>query len=308
MFKRFMAAVALLAASSAFGQQSTAELEKRLRDLEARVAQVDELKREIDVLTREIESMKVGEKRAVAADQTNYGFGVAASKVYRADVGVSFGGYGEFAYEKPQNGVAVADALRAVLYTGYKFNDRVLFNSELEVEHGSTESAGAVSSEFAYLDFLSRPQLNYRAGLMLMPMGLVNEQHEPTAYLTTHKAVTEQAIIPATWSELGAGVFGHSGPLSYRAYVVTGLRAGGFSPEEGLREGRQGGSEALAQHGAVVGRLDWHPIEGTFVGTSLYTGKTAEGFARVSIGEVHADSRFRGLTLRGVVEIGRAHV
>src|SRR5262249_13073936 len=158
------------------------------------------------------------------------------------------------------------------LYTGYKFNDRVLFNSELEVEHATTEKGGNVNSEFAYLDFLHRPELNFRAGLMLMPMGLVNEQHEPTAYLGAHKAETEQVVIPATWSELGAGVFGDSGPFSYRAYLVTGLDSKGFGPEEGLREGRQGGSEALAQHGAITGRLDWHPIEGTFLGTSLYTG------------------------------------
>ena len=214
-------ALALLITGSAYAQ-TTADLEKRLHDLEARVAQVDEMKREIEILTQQIEALKLGEKQQAAqADVSQYGLGAAASKVYRSEPGVSFGGYGEFRYENPRHGIASADVVRAVLYTGYKFNDKTLFNSELEVEHATTELGGSVSVEFAYLDFLLKPQANARAGLVLIPMGLINEQHEPTAYLGARRPEVEDRILPTTWTELGAGVFGDAGSLTYRGYLVT---------------------------------------------------------------------------------------
>src|SRR5204863_2239439 len=131
--------------------------------------------RQIDIITRELEALKTPQKQVIAeAAAPEYGLGAAASKVYRAEPGVSIGGYGEFVYDAPRHGIASADVTRAVLYTGYKFNKNVLFNSELEVEHASTElGSGAVSVEFAYLDYLLHPSANVRAGLVLLPMGLI---------------------------------------------------------------------------------------------------------------------------------------
>lgn len=320
MFRHIAIALSLiLLAGGALAQESTptSDLERRLRDLEAKVSQMQatpdtaELRRQIDILTREVEALKTGQTKAVAAaDATSYGLGAAASKVYRADEGVSFGGYGEFLYQNADapDTPATADALRAVLYTGYKFSPRVLFNSELEVEHASTEHGGEVSLEFGYLDYLVRPEMNVRAGLVLMPVGLVNEQHEPTAYFGARRPAVERIIIPATWGELGAGVFGDVGPVGYRTYLVTGLNAEEFGAEEGIREGRQGGGEALAESWAWVGRADWHPFEGTMFGGSLYSGNSGQGrgfSGRVTLGEVHADSKFRGLSLRALVARGR---
>src|SRR5881398_1675336 len=142
MFKRITVAVAtMLIAASAFAQ-STEDLEQRLKALQDKVAAIDELKHEIDVLTQEIESLKSGTTQKAAAEP-----------------GVSLGGYGEFRYNNPEHGEATADMLRGVIYAGYKFNPRVHFNSELEVEHASTEHSGSVSLEFAQLDFLVRPEL-----------------------------------------------------------------------------------------------------------------------------------------------------
>lgn len=308
--KRIIIAL-LLVSTSAFGQ-STEDLEKRLHDLEAKMANMAEVQREIDVLSQEIERLKAAPQKDVAqAPQQTYGLGVAASKVYRAEQGVSFGGYGEFTYRREQGQPAMADMLRGVLYTGYKFSNRALFNSELEVEDASTEVGGNVNLEFAYLDYLLRPAANVRAGLMLVPMGLVNEQHEPTAYLASRRPLTEQVIIPATWSELGGGVFGESGRWSYRGYLMTGLKGTQFSGEEGLREGRQGGGNVIAQDLAGVARVDFHPFEGTMFGGSLYSGHSGQGLAgpyqgHVGLGEIHADSRFRGVTLRGLLARGTA--
>jgi cell division protein FtsB len=270
---------------------------------------VKELQRQIDILTQEIESLKTPQTaKAAAADTPQYGLGAAASKVYRSQAGVSFGGYGEMLYQnRDKSREDTADLLRAVLYTGYKFNDKILFNSELEVEHASTESGGAVSMEFAYLDFLRTPALNYRAGVVLVPMGFINEQHEPTAYLGARRPAVERVIIPATWGEIGAGIFGDVSSVSYRAYLVTGLNAAHFDSEEGIREGRQAGAEALANDFAVVGRADWHPFEGTLLGGSVYSGnsgQTADFSGRVTIGEVHGDAKFRGLSLRALYARG----
>src|ERR1041384_1147255 len=211
MVRRFLAVVCSFALAGAAGAQETADLERGLRGLQDKSNEVEELKREIGVLSKEIEALKTGQQKQtveVTPDLSGrqYGLGAAASKVYRAEPGFSVGGYGDMAY---QNGESKsADLVRAVLYTGYKFNKNVLFNSELEVEHASTELGGSVSMEFAYLDFLLRPQANVRAGVVLMPVGFINEQHEPTAYFGVQRPVVERTIIPTTWSEIGGGIFG----------------------------------------------------------------------------------------------------
>ena len=275
MVRRFLVVVCSFALAGAAVAQETADLEKRLRALQEKVNEVDELKREIDVLSQEIETLKNGQqKQAVevtpALSGRQYGLGAAASKVYRAEPGFSIGGYGDMAYANGES--KTADLVRAVVYTGYKFNNNVLFNSELEVEHASTELGGSVSMEFAYLDFLLRPQANARAGVVLMPVGFINEQHEPTAYFGVQRPTVERVIIPTTWSEIGGGLFGDVGRVSYRAYVVTALDSSRFEAEEGLHEGKQAGAEAKAQNLAFVARADFHPIEGSLVGGAFYSG------------------------------------
>ena len=297
MVKKAIIALCLVATAAAAQESDT---DRRIKELE----------RQIDIITRELEALKTPQKPVAEAAAPEYGLGAAASKVYRAEPGVSIGGYGEFVYDAPQHGTASADVARAVLYTGYKFNKNVLFNSELEVEHASTENgSGAVSVEFAYLDYLLKPSANVRAGLMLLPMGLINEQHEPTAYFGAHRPETEDRILPTTWSEIGAGVFGDAGNFTYRGYLVTGLDSSRFSAEEGVHEGKQGGASAAAEDLAVVGRLDWHPFEGTVFGGSFYTGDSGQGAGyrgRVTLGELHADAKFRGVSLRALA--ARGHI
>jgi hypothetical protein len=295
--------------------QEASDLEKRLRALEEKIAQMQpspdlaEVKRQIEILGQEIEALKTRQSKTAVADVQQYGLGAAASKVYRSEPGIAIGGYGEFLYQKPDGPgeLATADSLRAVVYTGYKFSDRALFNSELEVEHANLERGGNVELEFAYLDYLIRPEFNVRGGLVLLPIGLTNEQHEPTAYFGAQRPRVEQAIIPTTWSDLGAGVFGDIGQFSYRGYLVTGLNAAGFNSEEPIREGRQAGGEATAEDWAAVARADWHPVEGTMFGGSLYNGNSGQGAGfggRVTLGELHASAKFRGVSLRALAARG----
>ncbi len=333
--------LAVALAPAAFAQSSSTEervqeLERQVEQLKAEIAamksgggsteadRLAELERRLEVLAGEIEKLKIGEA-AAAADQSEQGFGPAASKIYRTERGLSVGGYGEAIYqridegeEEEEEGVAAKaeegeeeeeeeggdhfDLRRAVIYVGYKFNDRILFNSEVELEHAGEE----VEVEFAYLDFLWRPQLNFRAGLLLMPVGFLNELHEPTVFLGANRPDLEQRILPTTWEEGGFGLFGAAGPFTYRTYIVNGLNAEGFT-DDGLRGGRQGGSEAKAEDLAWVGRLDYTGLPGLLAGGSVYTGKSGQGLetaagrqlgVRTTIAEGHLEWRWRGLEFR----------
>ncbi len=280
---------------------------------------VAEQDRKIDVLAREVEGLK---SRLVLPEgkelKSFYGLGPAASKVYQVERGLSIGGYGEFNFQKfvqDQHGRRDQfDLTRFVLYTGYKFTDRIILNSEVEFEHAligeATASAesGAVEVEFLSLDFLAWQQLNVRAGLLLVPMGFINEIHEPPFFHVVFRPEVEQRIIPTTWREGGVGIFGTLAPgLDYRAYVLNGLNAKGFESET-IREGRQQGNQAFADDLAGTARLDYSPIPGTLVGAAFWAGGSGqdETFAGrkpdvfTLMWEAHAQVRYRGLELRAL--------
>lgn len=332
---RCAATVALLAATVFSGSLAAqagsaeadrlAELERQVAALRAELAsarteqpseRLDELERRIELVAAELEKLRLGEV-AVEADESRYGLGPAASKVYRKPKGVSIGGYGELLYQNfsgtrddgtDSGKLDDLDVLRGIVYIGYKWNDQWLLNTELEWEHGSTGKNGEASVEFAYVDRLIRPEVNARAGLVLLPVGLVNELHEPTVFLGARRPGIESAIIPTTWRETGIGIFGDLGGFSYRSYVVNGLDARGFTAG-GLRGGRQKGSNAKAEDFAWVGRLDWTATPGLVAGGSLYYGDSGQGLVDPEGGEVgastrlfelHADWKWRGLELRGL--------
>ncbi|HSE65041.1 MAG TPA: hypothetical protein VLG15_15655, partial [Thermoanaerobaculia bacterium] len=199
------------------------ELEKKVEELQQRLdrlstgadetlrLQIEELRRQIEVLTREIENLKTAapEKAAPSGARGQFGFGPAAAKVYGLTRGVSIGGYGEVLYQNfdedrddgaPSGRTDEIDLLRGVFYFGYKFSDRFLFNSEIEYEHGTTgsgsEAKGEVSMEFAYIDYLARSEIGVRAGLLLLPVGFVNELHEPPIFLGARRPEVENRILP----------------------------------------------------------------------------------------------------------------
>lgn len=264
-----------------------------------------EIESQIEILAEEIERQKVGPGVFRKAEKSEYGLGVAASKVYQVESGLSIGGYGEAIYEDPEEGTAEADFLRAIVYFGYKFTDKWVFNSEIEFEHASTSKSGSASVEFAYLDYLHKPQFNFRAGLVLVPMGFLNELHEPTLFLTARRPDIESKIIPSTWRENGVGLFGDVGGFSYRTYLVNGLKGASFD-SGGLRGGRQKGSNALAEDIAWVGRIDYTGTPGFLVGASAYVGDSGQDLADASgdvelgttILEAHLQYEARGFELR----------
>ncbi|WP_239649926.1 hypothetical protein [Methylocucumis oryzae] len=195
---------------------------------------VKKLERKTDVLSQEVEKLRTNLSIPEEAKyKSAYGLGPAASKVYQVGRGLSIGGYGEANYQAITDdkgtGKNNADLERLVLYAGYKFSDHILFNSEIEFEHATTgegaEEKGEVSIEFAALDFFIDPRANIRAGMVLLPMGFINQIHEPPFFYGNNRPEVERRIIPSTWREIGIGLFGQITPeLTYTAYIVNGLK------------------------------------------------------------------------------------
>ena len=267
---------------------------------------IGELERRVEILAEELERLRSGEPdREVSVERARaLGLAPSAAATYAQDAGVSIAGYGEMLYENyASSKTDQFDYLRAILYAGYRFNDRFLFNSEIEVEH-----AKEIFVEFAYVDFLASENFGLRAGMLLIPMGLVNEFHEPTVFIGAERPVTEKSIIPSTWRENGGGIYGAFDKLAFRLYTVNGMNGSAFS-SSGVRGGRQKGGKAKANDMAVTGRVDFTPTPGMFFGASFHTGGSGQGDivvedrnygVRTSIFDVHAQVQVRGFDVRAL--------
>lgn len=325
----------LLSPAVSFSQaQDTAaevrELKKRLELLERKMAEEEEqrkkereeLERKTQTLAQEIERKRVEEHIPTLAElKPQYGLAPAASRVYAIRRGLSLGAYGEANYRKlvTETGTNrdTADFLRLVAYLGYKFNDWMVFNSEIEFEHGTTGTVsavagggGSVSVEFAILDFLLSRPFNARAGMVLAPLGFINEIHEPPFFHGVLRPDVETQIIPTTWRGVGAGFFGELLPgLQYRTYLMEGLRASRFT-RAGIAPGRQQANRVLFEDPSWAFRLDYTPerFPGLLVGASTFLGNQGQDetvggrkpSAFMILWDLHAQLRYRGLELRAL--------
>ena len=319
------AALCLIPAGPAAAQETTPDRDTALSQ-EDRIA---ELERTVETLAEELARTRA--EAAVPEDAASlvsqWGYGPAASKVYERDRGLSIGGYTEGFYTNyvsdqghgTSKTLDRSDLLRAVLYAGYRFNENIVFNSEIEFEHATTSSTrsssgGSVSVEFAALDFFWRPELNFRSGLVLLPVGFLNLVHEPPFYYGVNRPDVERTLIPSTWRENGAGIFGQLGEtIDYTIYAVNGMNALGFNAN-GIRDGRQSGNRALAEDIAFVGRMDWTPMPELLLGASVYAGASGQdqrisllggGTTRLPstptlLWELHGQYESRGLHLRSL--------
>jgi hypothetical protein len=217
-------------------------------------------------------------------------------------------GYMDFHFNKPQFADGVLDFHRFVLLVTHRFSDRLRFVGELELEHAvveGLEEKGELELEQAYLDFLVTRAFNIRAGMLLAPVGIINERHEPPVFYGVERPLVDTVIIPTTWFDAGAGVHGEVGRgWRYRAYVMAPLNAAEFDAEEGLREGRQQGSEANAGRIAVTGRVEYVGTPGLTAGLSFWSGRSGFEFRPafdVPVRVVETDARYsrNRLELRG---------
>jgi hypothetical protein len=229
----------------------------------------------------------------------------------------SVGGYGEVHYTNATgaNTPGVVNVRRFVLYLAHTFSEKLAVRSELELEDAKIEggeAGGEVALEQLYLDYLISPAFTIRAGLVLPPVGIVNEIHEPPTFNGVDRPSFDQNVIPTTWREIGVGAVGAipgSSGLSYRVYLVNGLKADGFSAASGIRGGRQEGREASFANPSVTGRLEW-ARPGLRLGGSFWYGGSANQDPLLGAGTfdnavvlVSADARYDvgPFMFRGVV-------
>ena len=283
---------------------------------------IDDLEATMEVVVEELDALRKIFAVPEEGGLTSYsGLAPSASKVYHRDRGLSIGGYGEVRFrgqvDDRDGSQDIFDALRLALYVGYKFNDWIVVNSEVEFEHAGTGGGGSVSTELLTLDLLFCDCFNARAGLLLLPVGFLNEIHEPVFYFSNARPEVEKRLIPTTWRENGAGIYGSflADRVLYRMYGVNGLDAAGFS-DSGFRGGRQKGSRALSDHFAFVGRVDVEPTLGLQLGGSFYYGYSGQNQtidpasvpgiggavpnAPTTIWEVHGELRRAGAQVRAL--------
>ena len=229
----------------------------------------------------------------------------------------SVGGYGEVHYTNATgpNTPGIVNVRRFVLYLAHTFSEKLAFRSELELEDAKIEggeAGGEVAMEQLYLDYLISPAFTMRAGLVLPPVGIVNEIHEPPTFNGVDRPAFDQVVIPTTWREIGVGAVGAipgSSGLSYRVYLMNGLKAAGFTAASGIRGGRQEGKEASFANPSVTGRLEW-ARPGLRLGGSFWYGGSANQDSLLGTGAfdnavalVSADARYDvgPFMFRGVV-------
>lgn len=246
-------------------------VEERLKAMEARMnaleAENQSLKGQLK--TTEQKVVATSEQVEKVANQPSTGLGSWAERT-------RIGGYGELHYNNldGEGGASDKDEFdlhRFVLFLGHTFNERTRFFSELEVEHSIAGEGkkGEIELEQAYVEYDFTPNHRGKAGLFLMPVGILNETHEPPTFYGVERNSVEKDIIPATWWAGGAAVSGQLGDsFSYDFAVHEGLnttKAKDYKP----RDGRQKTSEANGKNLAYTGRLKWTGLPGVEVAGSI---------------------------------------
>jgi len=239
-------------------------------------SELDELKRQIDILSDEMDSLKLGSSGSKLADR------------------IKIHGYGEMHLNhKPgDQGRTEIDNHRFVIGVHALLTDWIHLNAEIDFEH----AAQKMEFEFGYLDFLLNERYNARAGVMLIPVGFLNEFHEPPLFWTVERPQFHNKIVPTSWAGAGAGLFGTLAEgLNYRLYVVNSVQSlriteddngdggggaqGQFKGSSGIRSGRLQIDHAIAEDWAITGRLEYSKLfPGLQLGFSFYTGDTTHGF------------------------------
>ncbi len=275
-------------------RRETAESEKPAADRNNLTAE-----ERLSIIEEELEKARL--QKATRTYQSVNGLGPAASNVYNVDQGFSIGGYGEIKYRDYRSRYRKdqTDVHRVILYAGYKFNDWIVFNSEIEYEHSgiaaksvvtdvnftarsttkSDAQQGEVYVEFANVDMKFREWAQLAVGLNLIPMGITNYQHEPTTFYSVERPYTETNIIPSTWRSIGGLLHGEllNKAFDYRMGILGGERASKFSDSSWMRGGRQQGSQPITQDWAYIFSVDYKGIEGLRLGTSYYRGDSGQG-------------------------------
>ena len=304
--------IALLAGGFAHADEME-EMKERLELLQEKVETLEGLKEEIETLKEKLEQEVESRDEQVIALEERMEETEPLFDLARTLAKTHVGGYFELHYNNAINGRSSEtddqlDFHRFVLYLSHEFNDWIKFTSELEVEHSFVEGgeeSGEVELEQAYLDFLLNEKFNVRAGVLLMPIGITNQLHEPATFNGVERPFVDKYIIPTTWFDSGIGFFGEILPgWNYQFNIMGGLKAEDFRAKDGIRDGRQKAFKTNAEDLAFVGRLDYRKIPGLQMGATFYWGDSAQDLrigkdVNVTIGEFDFKYRVKNFDFRG---------
>jgi hypothetical protein len=234
-----------------------------------------------------------------------------AEKLITSDQNLTIGGYGEVHYNQILNAETrnngTLDVHRMVLFFGYNFSKRTQFVTEVEVEY-----AKEVWIEQLFLQHKLNDYMSLKTGLLLIPMGIINEYHEPVTFNGVERPLIDNKIAPSTWREIGIGLTGNILPasLKYQAYMVNGPSgydgtAGLFNGNNGVREGRQKGSKSYISTPNFSGKVEFYGVKGLNIGLSGYVGKSQSKLYDKSavdntVLKLKADSSVIGISMVGL--------
>jgi hypothetical protein len=169
-------------------------LERRIRELESRIR---DLERSSGGATTSRDVPARSDTKTVSI-QTPAAAAVTPNEGSPAPQTGPLSGYMDFHFNKLQHEDGQLDFHRFVLLVNHSFSDRLRFIGELELEHAfvsGLEASGELELEQAYLDFRIRPEINLRAGMLLAPVGIINERHEPPSFNGVERPFVDTFII-----------------------------------------------------------------------------------------------------------------
>lgn len=233
----------------------------------------------------------------------------AAEKMSAHGSKLTIGGYAQVDFnqtvDQDQATNGKMDVHRLVLLVGYKFTDRIQFISEIELEH-----VNEIFVEQAFINYKVTDWLNFKAGLILVPMGIINEYHEPPTFNGVERPNVDYYIIPTTWREIGAGITGNIRParMKYQLYMINGFISydgeARLNGKSGFRNGRQKGIESIFRYPNLAGKVEYYGVKGLNLGLSGYFGKSQsnlyKGIPREGLAMQTADSSVVGTAMLGV--------
>ncbi len=260
---------------------------------------------------QEIEALKQGQEETdmkveATADALESGATSSGSKSSEWASKTKIGGYGEHHYNNNKNGDDQIDAHRFVLYVSHEFTDKIKFFSEVELEHGLAGDGkpGEIELEQALIQWDFADNTSLIAGQYLIPVGILNETHEPDTFFGVERNAVEKNIIPTTWWETGAMIHGQSqSGFSYDIAFHSGLN----NDSANIRSGRQKSAKATANDFAYTGRVKYRGVKGLELSaTYQYQENLSQGEyeeASANLFETHAIYQVQGFELRALYAV-----
>lgn len=294
------AIIVALASAPLSAYASEAEL---LQKIEQLAAELDKVKAELLATRQKTETVEKRQDALAAAPASAYSPPAQGASLGPQTVVT---GYGEVNYNRPRRdpSQAQADVRRAVIGIQHRFDERTRLVTELEWEHAvtSADDAGESEVEQLYIEREFSNGLRAKAGLFLIPAGLLNTSHEPTAYYGVERNFVETAIIPTTWREAGVGLSSTlDNGLTWDVGLTTGFdltkwdAASSEGRESPLGSIHQEGQLAKSRDLSVHAALNWRGLPGLLLGGSVFSGKAGHGTtgftvpdARVTLADLHA--------------------